>query len=207
MSEAIQINLQPVHLPMDNNTASNLGPADSAVLFEEVFRIHFTSLHSYATSIIKEEAAAEEIVQNVFFKLWEQSEKIQINVSVSAYLYKAVYNDCLNYLRHNKVKAGHYAHVTSTTTEHGDAMDPAVLKELQQKIDVALNELPEQCRTIFQLSRLDNLRYRAIADQLGISVKTVENQVAKAVRLLRTKLRGLIPVFVLLFINWNKLMS
>ena len=207
MSETIHLDLQPVNLPMDNNTASAFSPADSAVLFEEVFRIHFTSLHAYAASIIKEEAAAEEIVQNVFFKLWEQSEKIQINASVSAYLYKAVYNDCLNYLRHNKVKAGHYAHVTGTHLEHGDVIDPAVLKELQQKIDAALNELPEQCRTIFQLSRLDDLRYRAIADQLGISVKTVENQVAKAVRLLRSKLRELIPVLVLLFINQNNLMS
>ena len=79
--------------------------------------------------------------------------------------------------------------------------DQVALKELQQKIDKSINELPEQCRAIFQMSRFEDLKYRDIAAKLGISVKTVENQMGKALRTLRTKLAEFLPVLILLFVN------
>lgn len=207
MSEAIQLHLQHPEVPMNHNAAGNQVAADSTAIIEEIFKMHFNSLHTYAGTILKDEAAAEEIVQNVFFKLWERKDQVLIKESAQAYLYRAVHNDCLNHLRHHKVRAKHHAHVAGTAKEYEEAMDPAALRELQQKIDDAMNELPEQCRTIFQLGRVDDLRYRTIADQLGISVKTVDNQMAKALRLLRTKLKDFFPLIGVLFINVENLLS
>jgi RNA polymerase sigma-70 factor (ECF subfamily) len=75
--------------------------------FEQVFKTHFKNLHAYACTIIKEEAAAEEVVQQVFFKLWERSKALSISGSVAAYLYRAVYNESLNYLKHQKVQSNY----------------------------------------------------------------------------------------------------
>ena len=157
--------------------------------FEQVFKTHFKNLHAYACSITKEETVAEEVVQNIFVKLWEHSEALSISGSLPAYLYRAVYNESLNYLKHQKVRSAYGQHVVHTMkneTEHGGKK--LQLKELEGRLAEAMNDLPEQCRTIFQLSRFEELRYREIADRLGLSIKTVENQMGKALKILRVKL-------------------
>ena len=202
MSEAINFNLRHPVSSMGIDIASiDLTHTDSTVLFEQVFKAHFKGLHRYACTIVKDESTAEELVQNVFYKLWEKKEQIKVQQSVQAYLYRAVYNDCLNYLKHNKVKANHQAQTRYTSKEHDNHTDPAIVKELERHIDEALNDLPEQCRTIFQLSRFEDLKYRMIADQMGLSVKTVENQMGKALRILRQKLAGFLPIILLLITN------
>ena len=181
--------------------AQSLATRDEAA-FETVFKMHFKNLHAYACSITKEETAAEEVVQNVFVKLWERSEALSITGSVAAYLYRAVYNESLNYLKHQKVRSAYGQHVTHTMkneTEHGGKK--LQLKELEGRLAEAMNDLPEQCRTIFQLSRFEELRYREIADCLGLSIKTVENQMGKALKLLREKLADVL-IFILLFIHF-----
>lgn len=208
MTEAIIFDLQYPQLLMDNDSAGMyIALADSSVMFEQVFKTHFKNLHGYACSILRDEVMAEEMVQNVFYKLWEKKENIHVQQSIAAYLYRAVHNECLNYIKHTKVKAVYQAHVSYTENERGDTSDPAALNELRNKIDIALNELPEQCRTVFQLSRFEDMKYREIADELGISVKTVENQMGKALRVLRTKLADYLPVLWLLFIHLKKLVQ
>jgi len=205
LAEAIIFNLQHPDLLMHNDSAGiPHSHADNAALFESIFKTHFKGLHGYACSIVKDETTAEEMVQNVFYKLWERKSQVQIEQSVAAYLYRAVYNESLNYLRHNKVRATYQQQSMSTNTE-GTETDPATLRELQQRIDSTINELPEQCRTIFQMSRFEDLKYKNIADKLGISVKTVENQMGKALRILRTKLMDYLPTLLLLFINMKKM--
>ena len=165
--------------------------------FEQVFKTHFKNLHAYACSITKEETVAEEVVQNVFVKLWERSEALSISGSVPAYLYRAVYNESLNYLKHQKVRSAYGQHVVHTMkneTEHGGKK--LQLKELEGRLAEAMNDLPEQCRTIFQLSRFEELRYREIADRLGLSIKTVENQMGKALKILRVKLVDFLPLTI-----------
>lgn len=165
--------------------------------FEQVFKTHFKNLHAYACSITREEAAAEEVVQQVFVKLWERSEGLSIPGSVPAYLYRAVYNESLNYLKHQKVRSAYGQHVVHTMkgeTEH--AGKSLQLKELEGRLAEAMNDLPEQCRTIFQLSRFEELRYREIADRLGLSIKTVENQMGKALKILRVKLVDFLPLTI-----------
>lgn len=191
---------------MDNDTAGiHQQNADSSALFENVFKTHFKSLHAYAITILRDDATAEEIVQNVFYKLWEKKDKITIESSLNAYLYKAVYYESLNFLKHAKVKEGYQAHAARHHAA-GDTTDSLALKELQQKIDLAINQLPEQCRTVFQLSRYEGLRYKVIAEKLGISVKTVENHMGKALRTLRTKLIEYLPL-LLLIINLKNVMK
>ncbi len=207
MAEAIIFEPGYPNLLMDNGTAgiqfTNTG---NPAMFEGVFKAHFKNLHAYACGILKDDVTAEEMVQNVFYKLWERKEHISVEQSVTAYLYRAVHNECLNFLKHTKVKAAYQAHAAHTYQAQ-ETTDPATQRELQQKIDVAINELPEQCRTIFQLSRFEGLKYRAIANELGISVKTVENQMGKALRVLRSKLLDYLPVLFLLIVNLKKLVS
>ena len=204
MSNAISLNPHAMALPMNRDTAGKEMIADKAALFETVFKDNFKSLHSYASSIIKDEAAAEELVQGIFLKLWERSVTLPATLSVVAYLYKSVYNESLNYIKHNKVKDKYRRHAINTGNIYEES-DPAAVRQLQQQIDKALNELPEQCRTVFQLSRHEDLSYRAIAHRLGISVKTVEGHMGKALRLLRTRLAPFLPL-LLLFINVKNLL-
>ena len=160
--------------------------------FEQVFKMYYKNLHSYVCTMLKEETYAEEIVQQVFFKLWERVEHISISGSVAAYLYRAVHNESLNHLKHQKVKASHQLHVAYSMKDAVETAPKTLqAKELEKKIQAALNELPEQCRTIFQMSRFEEMKYREIADKLNLSVKTVENQIGTALKILRTALQNL----------------
>ncbi len=175
------------------------------IAFEQLFKTHFKRLFAYALTIVREENIAEEMVQNVFYKIWEKKENHGIQASVTAYLYKSVYNESLNYLKHNKVKEAYrkYA-VMHAVKEENNTPARMQLSELQQKLDIALAELPEQCRTIFQMSRFEELKYQEIADRLGLSVKTIENQMGKALRILRVKLADYLPLVIgLLLENLN----
>lgn len=177
---------------------------DINLVFEQVFKEHFKNLHAYACSILKDEDEAEEMVQNVFYKLWEKKEKIGELQSVPAYLYRSVYNECMNYVKHEKVKMTYEAHAVHHGSIAARATDTATAKELEHRIADALADLPEQCRTIFQLSRFEELKYREIADKMGLSVKTVENQMGKALKILRTKLADYISVVWLLLLTLIK---
>ncbi|MEC5146577.1 RNA polymerase sigma-70 factor, ECF subfamily [Chitinophaga sp. 180180018-2] len=174
---------------------------ENSLTFEQVFKTQFKGLHAYACTLLKDEIMAEEMVQNVFCKLWEKSGDIKIRQSVSGYLYRAVYHECINYLRHQKVKAAHQAHTKyqmGSDPGSGNTSGKVMLRELEEKLAAALMALPEKCRTVFQLSRFEELKYQEIADRLNISVKTVENQMGKALRLLRLNLVDFLPLLLIL---------
>lgn len=185
-------------MPEIGITVNNTG---SAVVFERVFKEYFKNLHAYACSILKDSDEAEEMVQNVFYKLWEKKEKIGELQSIPAYLYRSVYNECMNFVKHEKVKQSYEAHAVHHGSVTGQAADTAETKELERRISDAMNDLPEQCRTIFQMSRFEELKYREIADKLELSVKTIENQMGKALKIMRTKLADYINVLWLLLIT------
>ena len=196
-------------MELENESIGTLLAQKDETAFEQVFKTHFKRLHAYAFTILRDEVEAEEIIQQVFFKLWERKvrkdsfgENLSLTGSVSAYLYRAVHNESLNYLKHQKVRSNHQLHVAyNMKNEVEHPAKKVIAGELEKKIHSALNELPEQCRTIFQMSRFDELKYREIADKLGISVKTVENQMGKALKLLREKLVDFL-IFILLFIHF-----
>lgn len=167
--------------------------------FEQVFKTYYKNLHAYAFTMLKDDADAEEMVQQVFFKLWERSEHLTFSGSLAAYLYRSVHNESLNFLKHQKVKASHQLHVAYSMKNKSEQAQPKMMRnELENKFREALNELPEQCRTVFQLSRFEDMKYREIADKLNISVKTVENHMGKALKILRTKLVDFLPLLILL---------
>lgn len=166
--------------------------------FEQLFKSHFKALHSYALAILKDEDTAEEIVQQMFLKFWEKRELLNIQSSVKAYLYKCVYHDSLNFLKHEKIKTKYQDFASYTMNDHQEPASSKVeMTELEYRIAQALNELPEQCRTIFQLSRFEELKYREIAEQLGLSVKTIENQMGKALKIMRLKLADFLSLILL----------
>lgn len=172
------------------------GSGLEADVFEQVFKESFKKLFAYAYILLREESQAEDIVQQVFYKLWLKKDTIQIRQSLQAYLYQAVYNESMNYLKHQKVKNAHREYMSRTSTsEQSSAAQQLAAKELQAKITAALARLPGQCRTVFQLSRFEALKYREIAEKLNLSVKTVENHMGKALKLLRHDLAEYLPLF------------
>ncbi len=156
------------------------------IAFEQVFKSYFKALHAYALTIVKDQETAEEIVQALFLRLWEKKENLDPQTNLKAYLYRSVYNDSLNYLKHQKVKLKYQNHVVyQMKNETDNAANRVQLSELENQLQRALTQLPEQCRTIFQLSRFEELKYQEIADRLNLSIKTVENQMGKALRQLK----------------------
>src|SRR4051794_36467953 len=163
-------------------------------------------MYSYACTILKDEMEAEEIVQNVFVRLWEKQNSLRIETSLKAYLYRMIYNDCMNQIKHKAVvlkfqKEKMYV----MKNERNNADDRISSTQLNEQLSNALLELPQQCRTVFQLSRFEELKYREIAVQLGISEKTVENQMGKALKLLRMKLVDFLPLIIILAETISKL--
>lgn len=174
--------------------------------FEDLFKTHFKALHAYAYTIVKDEVIAEEIVQSIFLKLWEKRSNLTIHTSIKAFLYRSVYNESLNYHKHQKVKSSfqqHHVYVRGNELDD-DSSNRVQLKELEGQLRHALNKLPEGCRTIFQMSRFEDLKYREIADHLNISIKTVENQMGKALRILRAELVDFLPLLFLI-VNFYQL--
>jgi RNA polymerase sigma-70 factor (ECF subfamily) len=171
--------------------------------FEKIFKSNYKNLYSYAQTIVHDSIMAEEMVQNVFCRLWEKREQIQVRESTGAYLYRSVYHESLNYLKHLKVRDTYQAYVLNQMANSDSAAYEIELSELEDRLESALLELPEKCRTIFQMSRFEELKYQEIADKLEIPVKTVENQMGKALKLLRLKLVDFLPaVLIVLLLNY-----
>jgi RNA polymerase sigma-70 factor (ECF subfamily) len=166
--------------------------ADEQV-FEKLFVDWYGPLHAYACSVLKDKSLAGEAVQAVFSHLWERREQLRIQASLKAYLYGSVYHECMSWLRREKIRRKYRSGLLMRLGKEAgrsaeNAFDKAEAGELEQRFQRALDELPGQCKAIFQLSRFSDLTYREIAEQLGISVKTVEAQMSKALKLLRVKL-------------------
>lgn len=160
------------------------------VVFEWVYKLYFKSLYGYAFALLQTDFEAEEIVQKLFVAIWEKKETLQIQTSLKSYLYRSIHNACMNRIKHEKVKQQYTSHTTHVmkTVKPKNPSQVTQYKELKTSLIKALEELPEQCRTVFQLSRFDGLKYKEIANQLGISEKTVENHMGKALKLMRVKL-------------------
>jgi len=168
---------------------------------EFLFRDHFTGLCQFAVGYIKDTEAAKEIVQDAFVSLWEKRDSIDMSKPVKTYLSTTVRNRCLNYLRdHKKFSSDLLALENLSIDTIYDQPDKLVESDIHQQISRAIEELPEKCREIFKLSRHQNLKYQQIADELQISVKTVETQMSKALQHMRLRLAEYLPVFFVLIL-------
>lgn len=163
------------------------------------FKTHYNHLCNYANTFLKDRDEAEEVVQNAFMTLWEKRQTLQITGQIKSYMFSMVQNSCLNVLKHRKVKQKHEHEVLASVSEADDDEISLQSSELETQIFSALQKLPEKCRMIFKLSRFEELKYAEIAEKLDISVKTVENQMGKALRLMREELKEYLPLLLILF--------
>ncbi|WP_372946905.1 RNA polymerase sigma-70 factor [Mariniphaga sp.] len=163
--------------------------------FETLFRQYYPQLCMYATQILKNASAAEEIVQELFVRLWEKRKETEIESSLKNYLFRAVKNHCLNFIKHNQIKIEHSQKILAEKEPYSAEYDFESQTELFRKIEESISELPEKRQEIFRLSRQEGLKYREIAEKMNISIKTVETQMGLAIKTLREKLKDFLIIF------------
>lgn len=171
--------------------------------FEKFFREKYRSLCFQANRYVKDISVAEEIVQEVFVHIWEKRDQIIIKGSVSAYVATSVKNNCLNHIKHvSIVKSYERNELTRVSIDPTDTEEEMHDFELESAILNAIAELPPQRKKVFMLSRVDGLKYHEIAEKLGLSVKTIEAQMGKALKQLRIKLKDYVGILLaLIFLN------
>ena len=169
--------------------------------FESVYKSYYKQLCNLAFNIIGDQVAAEDVVQNLFIKIWNKRNTIVVN-DIKAYVYKSTINTSLNYLKSSKNR-----NMVSLATllDHGDNTTEKQVKlnELQSKIDLAIRKLPPKCQVIFNLSRFEHMSASEIAKYLGVSKKTVDNQIGIALKKLREELKPYIIIGgIVLIVLW-----
>jgi RNA polymerase sigma-70 factor, ECF subfamily len=172
----------------DNEIIGRIRNGD-IIQFESLFRSFYISLVRYARTLIKDQDTAEEIVQDLFFRIWKDREKIKIESSLNGYLFRSVHNKCLHYIEHSRIVAQHaeeMSHFEPDNTENPS--DILSYKELQAKIALILERLPERCGKIFCMSRFEGLKYSEIAEKLSLSIKTIESNMGRALKEFRKEL-------------------
>jgi RNA polymerase sigma-70 factor, ECF subfamily len=158
--------------------------------FEALFRQYYAKLCLYSNSIVNDMDAAEEIVQDFFYNYWKNRETMTFRISLRSYMYKAIRNNSLKHLEHLNIRRRYAEEVmaNSSESEQISLSEELDAKELESIIQETLKELPGRSGEIFKMNRFDGLKYHEIADELSISVKTVEANMSKALQIFRKKL-------------------
>lgn len=171
----------------ENNLFINIQQGDEKA-FEKLFKLYYGYLCNFATKIIADDVAAEEIVQEFFVKFWERRADLSVESSLKNYLFRSVKNLCLNHIKHSNIKLQHAQKVIAES-ETSNFNNDYIEVDLAADIAKSIEELPKKRREIFRLSREEGLKYREIAEKLNISIKTVEAQMSLAIKSLRDKLK------------------
>lgn len=167
--------------------------------FDKIYVTYFARMYRFAKEYVLFDEDAENIVQDVFLTLWEKREVLDIQVSLVSYLFSLVKNRSLDYLRH-QVVADEYKQELKAKLFSLEAMNYSVGSDenIEHIVAAAIDKLPERCREIFIKSRVEGKKYREIADELQISVNTVENQMGIALKRLRAELKEYLPLLIFL---------
>lgn len=158
--------------------------------YEMVFREYYRPMTAYAFRFLGNLADSESIVQEVFLRLWQKRKEILITSSLQNYLFRSVKNHCINHIEHEKIKSGYQTMVIKNESDRSEYSEFFLEYGLMKKIEAAIAALPEKRQEIFRLAREEGLKYREIAEQLNISIKTVETQMTLALKQLRESLKG-----------------
>jgi RNA polymerase sigma-70 factor (ECF subfamily) len=172
--------------------------------FEALFHRTFHRLFDFALKITKDEAIAEDILQDAFIKLWKKKDQVE-SINIEAYLFRLVRNQCLDYIKFVKVVSAKTIEFEATQKyEELYRIDfirdePYLLihEELKREIERTIDSLPARCKEVFILSRIEGLKNREIAEKLQISIKNVERHLARAVKAFREKFSDEVPVTVI----------
>lgn len=178
--------------PDDRDLLGRLRAGEQSA-FDAIFRGHYATLVRLAEGMLRSRAAGEDVVQEVMLELWRRREEVVIQESLRAYLVRSTRNRALNQIRHANVQRKAEPELARDEAVSATGTSLLVANELREAITAAVAELPPACREVFVLSRTHGLRYMEIAATLGISVKTVESQMGKALRHMRTRLAQWLP--------------
>ena len=171
---------------------------DDDEAFRSLFFEFFSSLCVFAHRYIDDWATCEDIVQDTFFKIWKNRKSIEISTSSRNFLITSVRNSCIDYLRkQDLVRVWQEREVLEKSKYTPDDLYSHI--ELEQMLSAALEKLPENIRNVFELNRFEGKSYKEIAEQQGISVKTVEAHISKALKILRVELKDYLPLLILFF--------
>ncbi len=171
---------------------------NNLIQFEKLFRELFKPLCGFSMKYVGDLDEAKGLVHEVFVSVWEKFDSLPADINYKSYLYTAARNRSLNFIRDRKK----YVMLENVAEkELAEVNDPMVADELEREIEAAIASLPEKCRMVFEFSRSEGLKYAQIAEKMGISVKTVETQMSKALSVLREHLKEFISLLIFLFIQ------
>lgn len=183
----------------EKDIIAKLTAGDKSV-FDLLFRRYYTPLCTYAKGYLKSSEVSEEIVQEVFIRIWESHRNISIHTSVKAYLFRSVFNACINQLK--KTQADNLKHINledaaiqselMMMNNGEDIISKYFSEEAAIELELAIEDLPQQCREIFSLCRFDNLSYPEISAKLNISLSTVKTQMSRAMEKLYLRIEKFI---------------
>lgn len=190
-----------------NTSTSSINKEDQQLLalllkndekgLELIFERYYKYLVVTAYKMLSDDHKARDLVQDVFFRFWEKRGTLNIQISLKAYLRKAVVNRVLDDIRKHKRHIWDEQIVeTQQMTESVTVLDHLETTDLQQVIDQAIASLPKRCRMVFSLSRFENMSHKEIAQELSISTKTIESQITKALKVLRAAVEAYNAIFI-----------
>lgn len=166
--------------------------------FDEIFTRYYTSPCAFANLYVKQTEVAENIVQDLMLWLWENRSELQIRGALSHYLFTSAKNRCLTYLSREALRSNRLSDLRVDVAEPFGVPDIYQLEELRQNIRRAVEELPEPYREAFEMNRFENRTYKEIAEELGISAKTVDYRIQQSLKILRVKLKDYLLLILFL---------
>lgn len=172
--------------------------------FNALFRKYYSAMCHFANQFLHDRELAEEIVQDMFVKIWEKRTVLNIETSVKQYLFRSIRNHCLNQIQHEKIKKQYANKVLESAHQEINTEQYYLEVDLISRIEKSIESLPPKRKEIFRLSREQGLKYKEIADELGISVKTVEAQMGLALKYLRDDLKDFNNYLMTLFLILKK---
>lgn len=192
-------------LEHDVLTKIRKGDIDS---FEEIYLDLHPKLYAFCRKYVNDIELAKDIVQDVFFCFWEKRSQLQINSSIPAYLFQMLHNRCLNHLRSEKIRLRYQSSVElkfkETELIYFDELQEShvsiYFKDIEDIYRKSIDSLPESCKKIFFLSRIEGINNKTIAETLHLSIRTVEHQNYLALKILKEQLKDYLPLFLFLLI-------
>lgn len=184
-----------------------LGEQRKNIKFEDIYLSYFSKMKHFATEYVISDEDAENIVQDVFVELWENKEMLNMHMNLIAYLFTTIKNKCLNHIRHKIVVQNtatkmqeEYLISLRMNLDSLETFDNKLFsdQDIEKIINRALDSLPEKCRTIFFMSKIEGKKQKEIAQELNISINTVGTQIGIAYKKLRTELKDYLPIMLFL---------
>ncbi len=168
---------------------------ESIIVLESMFRLFYPVLASFCKKYVKDEEAVRDIIQDIFLNVWDHRSNIDFSVPLHSYLLRLAHNSCINYLQRQKVEKKYLENAAmqlmEMETQYDSFFEQLAADIMQEHIEQVVENLPEQCRIIFRKSRFEGLSHNEIAQALNISVRTVETQIYRALKILKKALNNL----------------